>query len=148
MRRISFDPRFVNAAGTDLISGKIHTIRQNFDYWKRFEGKEAALFTWEGKPRQKGSKQKVFCVKRIVSVQEIHLKTYLVPVNQMKYPEREGVVRNTEVLGFFIGEHRIPNKLLAERDGFSSGNDFLRWFYAGNYKPGKMAIIHFTDFRY
>jgi hypothetical protein len=40
MKRISFDPRFVNEAGNDLIPGKIHTIRQNYEYWKKFEGRE------------------------------------------------------------------------------------------------------------
>jgi hypothetical protein len=69
MRRISINPRFINKAGNDLVLGKIHTIRQNYDYWKKFEGQEVALFTWEGKPYR--SKQKVFCVKRIVSVQEV-----------------------------------------------------------------------------
>ena len=69
MKRISFDPRFVNEAGDGLIPGKIHTIRQNYDYWKQYEGREAALFTWEGQPCR--SRQKVFCVKRVVSVQEV-----------------------------------------------------------------------------
>ena len=136
MRHILFDRRFVNEAGNDLVSGKIHTIRQSYSYWKKYEGKEVALCYWEGKPRQKGSRQKIFCVKRIVSVQEAELKTYV-----------SGKV-SAEVLGFFIGEKRIPNILLAERDGFSSGNDFLYWFYVGNYKPGKMGILHFTDYRY
>jgi hypothetical protein len=69
MNRISFNPRFVNEAGNNLIPGKIHTIRQNHGYWKHFEGQEVVLFTWEGKPY--GSRQKIFCVKRIVNVQEI-----------------------------------------------------------------------------
>jgi hypothetical protein len=30
MKHIAFDRRFMNAAGDDLIPGKIHTIRQNF----------------------------------------------------------------------------------------------------------------------
>jgi hypothetical protein len=57
MKRISFSPRFVNEMGDDLVSGKIHTIRQNYFYWKKFEGRHAALFTWEGKlyrSKQKG----------------------------------------------------------------------------------------------
>jgi hypothetical protein len=71
VERLSFNPRFVNEAGDDLVPGKIHTIRQNFDYWKRFEGRDVALFIWEGKPYQRQSRQKVFCVKRLVYVQKI-----------------------------------------------------------------------------
>jgi hypothetical protein len=134
LRHIIFDPRFVNEAGNDLKPGKIHTIRQNYLLWKRYEGKETALCIWEGRARQKGSRHKIVCVKRIVSVQEITMKGYF--------------VQNTEKLGFIINGNRIPNILLAERDGFASANDFLYWFYVGNYKPGKMAVIHFTDFRY
>jgi len=125
MKHISFDPRFVNAAGNDLIQGKIHTIRQNFFFWKRFEGKEVALFNWEGKPYQPGSKHKVFCVKRIVSVQGIFYDTFFSSKKQDNF---------------------IAPCELAKNDGFENSDDLFLWF--SNYKPGKMAILHFTDFRY
>jgi hypothetical protein len=136
MKRISFNPRFVNEAGNDLIGGKIHTIRQNYDYWKKFEGEELALFTWEGKPYR--SKQKVFCIKRLVSVQIIFYCK----------PERIG--------GFYFlfeGQQAYINtvnknrKLLAVNDGFENPDDFFDWFRKG-YKEGAMAVLHFTDFRY
>ena len=130
MRHISFNPRFVNTAGNDLIPGKIHTIRHNYDWWKQWEGKEVALFTWEGKPYQKGSKQKVFCVKRIVSVQKI----YLMADDCFKW------------FGFQETPLSIINKELARNDGFVSERDFGEWF--ADYKPGRMAILHFTDYRY
>jgi len=129
MKRISFDQRFVNKFGNDLIPGKIHTIRENFDFWKRFEGRDVALFVWDGKPYQKGSKQKVFCTKRIVSVQEIFY---------MKHPNFFQVKKTTE--------YTVPD--LAKNDGFRSMDDLLSWFRNGNYKFGKMAILHFTDFWY
>ena len=125
MKHIAFDPRFVNAAGNDLIPGKIHTIRQNFFYWKRFEGREVALFTWEGKPYQKGSKHKVFCVKRIVSVQKVLYS------GSLFYRKRWD---------------NLPTLKIVENDGFKDWRDFQKWF--ANYKPGKMAIIHFTNYRY
>ena len=127
MKRISFNPKFVNKAGNDLVPGKIHTIRQNYSFWKQYEGKEVALYTWEGKPYR--SKQKVFCIKRIVSVQEFELK------KQMCF--------------WFVHEGvniKMANKLLSVNDGFNDITEFYTWF--ADYKPGKMAILHFTDFRY
>jgi hypothetical protein len=128
MKRMAFNPRFVNGAGDDLIPGKIHTIRRNFLYWKKLEGREVALFTWEGKPYR--SKQKVFSVKQIVSVQKI--------------------IKNASAywISFFSPENKnpIPIKLLARNDGFKSHADFIDWFF--DYPDGGMAVIHFTSFRY
>ena len=130
MRRISFNPQFVNEAGNNLIPGKIHTIRQNYSFWKKFEGQEVALFTWEGKPYQ--SKQKVFCVKRVIRVQSIIYDGvfnadmgWLVPIN------------NREIL-----------EDIAKNDGFEDYRAFLEWFRKGNYKHGRMAILQFTEFKY
>jgi len=132
MKRISFNKQFLNEAGNDLKLGKIHTIRQNYEYWKKFEGQEVALFTWEGKPYR--SKQIVFCVKKLISIQEIELT------------KREGIL-------FFIANHEKQNIIdLAKNDGFfdSYGDidheGFINWF--AKYNAGKMAILHFTEFRY
>jgi transcriptional regulator with XRE-family HTH domain len=38
------------------------------------------------------------------------------------------------------------HKKIAANDGFNDVNYFEAWF--SKYKPGKMAILHFTDFRY
>jgi hypothetical protein len=129
MRRLSFDKQFANEAGNDLLPGKIHTIRCNFDFWKKNEGQEVELYYWEGKPRQQGSKQKVFSTKRIVSVQGIYW-------GSLCFWEDRG---NNPQMGF---------SRMSKNDGFEDVNDFIRWFRKGNYKPGKMAILHFTDFRY
>jgi hypothetical protein len=127
MRRISFNPRFVNEAGNDLVPGKIHTIRQNYDFWKRFEGQDAALFTWEGTPYR--SKQRVLCVKRIVSVQRM--------VKERGYFY---VPRGSCDLVYAAIEK------LAKNDGFDNVGEFSNWF--SDYPDGDMAILHFTDFRY
>ena len=125
------DIRFVNKAENDLILGKIHTIRQNYKYWKHFEGQEIALFTWDGKPYQKGSTQKVFCIKRLVSVQEVIIY---------------------ENSGFFLSNMDMAtNKnidlcFLAKNDGFDCIHEFIKWFE--KYPFGKLGILHFTDFLY
>jgi len=132
MKRISFDKRFVNEAGDGLIAGKIHTIRQNYEYWKKFEGKELSLFTWEGKPYRKGSKQKVFCVKKLIYVQLLGYAS-TGGIQQFYMPEKKPVIYSTI--------------LLAKNDGFTSNEELFSWF--ANYDDSdKMAILHFTDFRY
>jgi len=129
MKRISFNKQFVNEAGNDLKPGKIHTIRQNFEYWRKFEGKELALFLWEGKPYK--SKQKVFCVKKIVNVQEIILN-----YNTSFYLSIKDMSINKQIDTGFLGKN----------DGFDYLFEFVRWFE--KYPFGKMAILHFTEFRY
>jgi hypothetical protein len=137
MKRISFNPRFVNPAGNDLVEGKIHSIRENYDYWKRFEGREVALFAWEGVPYR--SKQRVFCVKRIESAQKVLLSHNRTIEGHKMPPE------------FFIktpGKTYFPLSvtLLAANDGFDDEDEFTDWFY--DCPDGEMAILHFTEFRY
>jgi hypothetical protein len=133
MKRLSFNPRFVNEAGNDLREGKIHTLRRNFAYWKKFEGQDIALFTWTGKPYR--SKQKVFCVKRLVSVQEVYMyKNY-----------------TDNVIEFLVETPFGTNELLTaedlwKNDGFRAREFFEDWFV--KCPDGEMAILHFTDYRY
>jgi hypothetical protein len=127
MKRISCNPRFVNEAGDDLVPGKIHTIRSSYSFWKKFEGRDVELFTWEGKPYR--SKQKVFCVKRLVSVERLE-----------KIKERFLVPKGICDL-VYAGDEK-----LARNDGFKDEDELMRWF--ADYPDGEMAILHFTDFRY
>jgi hypothetical protein len=127
MKRLSFNPRFINEAGNNLREGKIHTIRRNYAYWKRFEGHDIALFTWEGKPYR--SKQKVFCVKRLVSIQRIE--------------KAKGIFLVPKELCDLV---YINMDKLAKNDGFPSRESFEDWFV--KYPDGEMAILHFTDYRY
>jgi hypothetical protein len=132
---MSINPRFVNEAGTDLTAGKLHTIRQNFVFWKRFEGRDIELFTWEGKPYQKGSKQKVVCVKRVVSVQEIYMyKNYDASHIDFWSETPFGINK------------ALDNNELWKNDGFRSPESFEDWFV--KYPDGEMGIVHFTKFRY
>jgi hypothetical protein len=124
VKRLAVGPRFVSEARNDLIPGKIHTIRRNYSFWKRFEGRNVVLFTWEGRPYR--SKQKVFCVKRLVNVKK---------------------VRHGGQGHFFTENERyIPMGQLAINDGFKNEDEFMQWFTG--YPEGEMAILHFTDFRY
>ena len=136
MKRISFNPRFVNEDGNDLKSGKIHTIRQNYEYWKKYEGQEVALFTWEGKPYR--SKQKVFCVKRIVSIQEVWY---------CKPEKSDGFYFLFEGQQAYLNVVSKNKQSMSKNDGFNHVDEFFNWFSKG-YKTGVMAVLHFTDFRY
>jgi len=46
-----------------LDGAKIHTIRTNYDYWKRYDGKERSFRVWTGRPYR--SPQREFCRSRI-----------------------------------------------------------------------------------
>ena len=136
MKHISFDPRFVNEAGDGLVENKTHTIRNNYEYWKRYEGKEVALCVWEGKAHQKGSKLKVFNVKRIVSVQ------------RAEHSANKGVFFvEIDKGNFQRGLCYVDGDLLSKNDGFNSKADFQDWFKKYPLDI-EMAIIHFTGFRY
>jgi hypothetical protein len=106
------------------------------------------LYTWEGKPRQKGSRQKVFCVKKIISVQEVTKSEYTTM----------GIGNLTNTFGLCRGlafsvlsetaifhTKYIGLLELSTNDGLTE-EDFYNRFI--DYKNGDMAIIHFTDFRY
>lgn len=110
---------------------KIHTIRKNYEYWrKRFEkinnGKAyLSLRTWTGTPYK--SKQKEF------------LKLY----------NTDGIgIEKLETLPF--GNHVeetvwIEKVELAKNDGLTY-KDFKDWF--NNPQDEPYGIIHFTNFRY
>ncbi|MHB9294168.1 hypothetical protein Holit_03295 [Hollandina sp. SP2] len=124
MKRVSFSPRFVNETRDDLIPGKIHTIRQNYSFWKKFEGRDVELFKWEEKPYR--SNQQVICVKRLVSVQK---------------------VRHAGQGNFFTENERyIPMGQLVVNDGFRDEDEFIGWFVS--YSEGEMGILHFTEWSY
>jgi hypothetical protein len=121
-----FNSRFVNEAGTDLVKGKIHTIRLNYAFWKRFEDRDVALYIWEGTPYR--SKQRVFCVKHIYHVQKVC---------------HEG-------MGHFCKDDRLGEPInmydISVNDGFRDYERFMDWF--ADYPDDEMGIVHFTDFRY
>jgi hypothetical protein len=133
MKTIPVSRRFANSEGDGLVEGKIHMIRANYDYWKRFEGKDVALFYWEGKPFR--SRQYVFCVKRIMSIQEVYM--------QKGY--------NGEKIEFLLEtpfgtDEILDTGELWKNDGFRERESFEDYF--AKYHGGDMEILHFTNFRY
>jgi hypothetical protein len=124
---MSFNKRFVNCTGDDLVEGKIHTIRAHYNFWKKFTGKEFELFYWEGKPYR--SRQKVFCVKTIKSVRPSCFdgKNFW--------------------LGSLEGSGNINPELLARNEGFKNVAEFYEWFEDYE-RPLIMGVVHFTDFLY
>jgi hypothetical protein len=118
---------------------KIHTIRGNYELWKKrideVNAGRAVLEVriWLGKPYQKGSTQG--CI--------------------FKYDKSHGL--GVEMVAFYHGELTVPvlpmqNNLLinvidlAKNDGLNLV-DFYSWFKPYDLSQ-PMAIIHFTNFRY
>ncbi len=121
---LMFNKCFINDSMTDLITGKIHTIRSNYYFWKKHDGKEVSIRVWSGKPYR--SKQIEVC-RKVIHVQKIELRQSAIP-------------------NFYIENICQDLRLLADNDGFGLLFEFVRWFR--NYPDAKMAILHFTDFRY
>jgi hypothetical protein len=131
---ILLNSRFV----TPLLDGrKIHTIRKNYDFWKRHDGKVCAIRIWEGKPYR--SKQRDICQKTI------HVQPILISHNKTF----EGHKMPPRFLGRFGG---IDTFTLAMNDGFFDDkrnvceDDFIDWVY--DYPDGTLAVLHFTNYRY
>lgn len=121
-------------------SGKIHTIRANFELWqKRFEdiyaGKAClSVRYWEGKPYR--SKQHE--IVRLTKDDGIGIQKLEFPFGTLD----EAMIEDAEHVGMFGGIAQT----FATNDGLSL-NDWKAWFK--DYDLSKqMAIIHFTKFRY
>jgi hypothetical protein len=117
-----------------LLGEKLHTIRDNYDYWKRrIEQVKAgiahlSLREWEGKPYRSNQKLLFSLGKyRGVGVQKIVFDDYLYSC-------------------LIDGRrHGISDSCIPENDGLS-WDDFESWFRNVDDKP--KALIHFTPFRY
>lgn len=113
---------------------KLHTIRANYDLWKKridevMAGKaELCLRQWTGKPYR----SKTVVIKRLrcddcVGIQKLNFNWSGTGLN-------------------FIEEKMLHNSTLANNDGLSI-DDWQAWF-AGYDHSKPLAIIHFTNFRY
>lgn len=115
-----------------LAKTKIHTIRANYELWrKRFEkiDKGEAVLSlryWSGQPYR--SKQSEF--KRLQSTDGIGLQKLSRPDTYDCAP---------------IDGRGIEWDIVAANDGLSF-DDFKQWFRNPGQDP--MAVIHFTNFRY
>lgn len=121
---------------------KLHTIRANYDFWKkRFEqiaAGEACLSIrqWVGKPYGKGSTQRE--IVRLTREDGIGIQKLTFPFGTFN----EAAIEDAKHIGVFSGIAQT----LATNDGLSL-RDWEAWFK--DYDLSKpMAIIHFTLFRY
>lgn len=137
-----FKESFLDGQNSEEDGGKLHTIRANYEFWrKRFdkiEKGEACLSVrmWTGKPYR--SKMIELC--RLTKEDGIGLQKLEIVAE--KYRNRSiwlGYVDgNSQHYGFFQD--------LAKNDGLKL-QDWFDWFK--NYKLNEpMAIIHFTHLRY
>ncbi len=107
---------------------KKHTIRGNYDLWKKrideIQAGEAYLSVriWTGKPYN--SKQKEILQLTEVGIQKLDYHHFCYSLDG--------------------SESLLTTYKLATNDGLSL-DDFSEWFKKAKYP---MAIIHFTDFRY
>lgn len=126
---------------------KIHTCRQNYDYWAekisrlRKAGGYLSLRTWTGKPYASPQAEIMHVPAEVVGVQKLTLYVQVI--------ERSDRI-------YFIeaatggGSREIQMEDLARNDGLSR-QDFEDWFaplFIGEYTEVELAIIHFTKFRY
>jgi hypothetical protein len=131
---IDFKMAWKHDLDLDFTSSKIHTIRANYDLWrKRIEQvylgeAELSLRYWSGKPYN--SKQVEFLRLR---------KDDGIGIQKLEFAGNE--ITNTITTTAWIN----PDKLCVN-DGLSF-KDFCDWF-KGYDLSKSMAIIHFTKFRY
>lgn len=118
---------------------KFHTIRANYDLWKKridevLAGEaELCLRQWSGKPYR----SKTVVIKRLRRYDGVGLQKLSF------FRDRDGMTS----LKFFNADGMdVDSSLLAQNDGLSV-EDWRNWFRGYDFsKP--MAIIHFTNFRY
>ncbi len=114
---------FINAISAKI---KIHTIRGNYELWKKRVDKINAgkailsLRYWTGKPYN--SKQKEVFVFEKMGIEKLHLGL------------------NNDI------DNKSIIRTIAHYDGLSVA-DFKAWFKGKDFTQPK-AILHFTDFRY
>lgn len=113
---------------------KKHTIRKNYEYWKNafrevaFNKAIISVREWSGKP-YRSKQRELFKIKNgnAAGVQLVQFTPF----------------------GFFVNEEGdesdMTAKQLIENDGLNK-SDFSSWFCG--LMPERMAVIHFTDFRY
>lgn len=127
----------VNEPWRSDIAPKVHTIRANYNFWRRRFEKIAdgraclSIREWVGKPYGKGSTQRE--IVRLTREDGIGLQKLTIAGCRMTHP-------------MFVDGHSVSAKQLAANDGLSE-IDWRNWFW--NYDLTEpLAVIQFTKFRY
>lgn len=131
-----FKPKVMAALnGMPCYRKKLHTIRANYELWKkRFEEVERGyavinLRQWIGSPYH----SKTVLIKTLTSKDGIGIQKLTFYTSRIVYPT--------------IDDNYQPTILeISSNDGLSK-DDWIDWF-RGYDLSQPMAIIHFTDFRY
>lgn len=131
-----FKPKVMAALnGMPCYRKKLHTIRANYELWKkRFEEVERGyavinLRQWIGSPYR----SKTVLIKTLTSKDGIGIQKLTFYTSRIVYPT--------------IDDNYQPTILeISSNDGLSK-DDWIDWF-RGYDLSQPMAIIHFTDFRY
>lgn len=123
---------------------KIHTCRDNYDYWAakiealQKSGGNLCIREWSGKPYKDKQVTILEVPAETAAVQPLYL--HQTPAGYMAYVETDGGTKK-----------RVGIEQLAANDGFTDAADFTD-FFKPLFKPCenviKLAIIHFTPFRY
>ena len=131
-KRAGEETNFVGLIG---MQKKIHTIRGNYDLWKkRFEKIEfgeavLSVRVWTGKPYN-SLQEEIHCLGSIdeIGIQKVEFDDWLYTC--------------------LIDGKRVSfsSERIAENDGLTQ-SDFEEWF-KNSLTPEPKAIIHFTKFRY
>lgn len=128
---------FCKGADTFCKFPKYHTIRANYDFWKkRFEkilAGEACLSIrqWVGKPYGLGSTMRE--IERLTREDGIGIQKMTVAGVTAWHP-------------IFVNGNSVDTEVLANHDGLEKV-DWCNWF-AGYDMTKPLAVIHFTKFRY
>jgi len=132
---ILFEPRFEKPV---LEGAKIHTIRVDYDYWKRYDGKECSFRVWTGRPYR--SPQREFCRIRI-GVQ---------PLFVFVQGDLSVVLSFGGMLWRLLKTSGIVvlMKTLQKTTGFCKEREFQEWFSDIKAGTHHFAILHRADFRY
>lgn len=133
-----------NLFRTDKPTMKIHTIRSNYDWWKKrideVNAGEAILSIryWTGKPYN--SKHEEILRLTEAGIQKIEFEEMIMTAAPALITKRKGL------MSVFKVKNGIQLSELSKNDGLSL-DDFKAWF-KGYDLSNPMAIIHFTNFKY
>ena len=129
---------------------KIHTCRDNADYWigkiesLKATGGTLCIREWSGRPYRSPQDTVMEISSEVVHVSVLKLTrlTFDGPTSGCHYHTYSAIVGNRHVL----------TEEIAKNDGFDNENDFLAFldplFDKYQSETIRLAIIHFTDFRY
>jgi uncharacterized protein YjhX (UPF0386 family) len=122
---------------------KIHTCRDNYEYWsakiealRQADGK-LCIREWSGKPYRDKQNTIAEVPAETAAVQPLYI--HMTPSGYMAYVETDDGTKK-----------RVGIEQLAANDGFSDAADFIDFFnpLLNRESVIKLAIIHFTPFRY